>query len=225
MSSPASGTATVNPDGSITFTPAAVGSASFQYTVQDSHAATSNAATVSITVQAADTLNTVRAQFRTRGDWRVTGTATIPGPGNTITLHIGPTLAGPVLGTVAVDATGGWDFVLKGSSIRPDSTNTLSVGVDEGRTISRCATSTAERRHFSVLSQGQREQRNLGHKIRRQLVILAFRHLSVRKTLRAALESQQPTQLFAAYRAGCYARAGTNPSHTRQSKKRKDPGH
>jgi hypothetical protein len=89
---------------------------------------------VSITVQAADTLNTVRAQFRTRGDWRVTGTATIPGPENTITLHIGPTLAGPVLGMVAVDATGGWDFVLKGSSIRPDSTNTLSVsrrGEDE----------------------------------------------------------------------------------------------
>jgi len=132
VSSPASGTATVNPDGSITFTPAAVGSASFQYTVQDSHAATSNAATVSITVQAADTLNTVRAQFRTRGDWRVTGTATIPGPENTITLHIGPTLAGPVLGTVAVDATGGWDFVLKGSSIRPDSTNTLSVESTRG---------------------------------------------------------------------------------------------
>src|SRR6185437_1443954 len=82
------------------------------------------------------------------------------------------------------------------------------------RAISRCATSTAERRHFSVLSQGQREQRNLGHKIRCQLVILAFRHLSVRKTLRAALKSQQPTQFFAAYRAGCYERAGTNSSHS-----------
>ena len=132
VSSPASGTATVNPDGSITFTPAAVGSASFQYTVQDSHAATSNVATVSITVQGADTLNTVRAQFRTRGDWRVTGTATIPGPGNIITLHIGPTLAGPVLGTVAVDTAGGWDFVLKGSNIRPDSTNTVSVESTKG---------------------------------------------------------------------------------------------
>jgi len=132
VSPPASGTATVNPDGSITFTPAAVGSASFQYTMQDSHGATSNAATVSITVQAADTLNIVRAQFRTRGDWRVTGTATIPGPGNTITIHIGPTLAGPVLGTVAVDVTGAWDFVLKSSSIRPDSTNTVSVESTKG---------------------------------------------------------------------------------------------
>ena len=129
---PTSGTATVNPDGSITFTPSATGSFSFQYTVQDSHQANSNAATVNITVQAADTLNIVRAQFRTRGDWRVTGTASIPGPGNTITIHIGSTLAGPVLGTVPVDATGAWDFVLKGTSIRPDSTNTVSVESTKG---------------------------------------------------------------------------------------------
>lgn len=129
---PTSGTATVNPDGSVTFTPAAVGSANFQYTVQDSHGTPSNVATVNITVQAADTLNIVRAQFRTRGDWRITGSASIPGPGNTVTIHIGPTLAGPVLGTVPVDATGAWDFVLKGSSIRPDSTNTVSLESTKG---------------------------------------------------------------------------------------------
>jgi Bacterial Ig domain len=129
---PASGAAAVNPDGSITFTPGAGTSATFQYTVQDSHAGTSNAVSVSITILAADTLTITRAQFRTRGDWRVTGTATIAGPGNTITVHIGPTLAGPVLGTVAVDAVGGWDFVLKGSSIRPDATNTISVESTKG---------------------------------------------------------------------------------------------
>jgi hypothetical protein len=132
VASPTSGTATVNPDGSITFTPAAAGSANFQYTVQDSHGASSNAATVTVTVPAADTLNIVRAQFRTRGDWRITGTASIPGPGNTITIHIGPTLAGPVLGTVPVDVAGAWDFVLKGTSIRPDSTNTVSVESTKG---------------------------------------------------------------------------------------------
>jgi hypothetical protein len=130
---PASGTAVANPDGTIGFTPGPTGTVTFQYTVQDAAGATSNAATVTVTVASPDIITIIRAQFRTqKRDWRITGTNTIPGPGNTITIHNGPTLASPVLGTIAVDAAGGWDFVLKGSSIAPDATRTISVESTKG---------------------------------------------------------------------------------------------
>jgi hypothetical protein len=129
---PASGQAVAQSDGTIRFTPAASGQITFQYTVKDSHGATSNPATVSVNVVAADTITIVRAQFRTRGDWRITGSNSIFGPGNTVTIHLGPTLAGPVLGTITVDNLGTWDFVLKGVSTRPDSTNTISLESTKG---------------------------------------------------------------------------------------------
>ena len=129
---PPRGQAVAQPDGTIRFTPAATGPTTFQYTVKDSHGATSNPATVTVNVVAADTITIVRAQFRTRGDWRITGTNSIFGPGNTVTIHLGPTLAGPVLGTIAVDNLGNWDFVLKGVSIRPDSSNTISLESTKG---------------------------------------------------------------------------------------------
>ena len=129
---PASGQAVTQSDGTIKFTPAASGQITFQYTVKDSHGATSNPAAVSVNVVAADTITLVRAQFRTRGDWRITGTNSIFGPGNTVTIHLGPTLAGPVLGTIPVDNLGAWDFVLKGVSTRPDATNTISLESTKG---------------------------------------------------------------------------------------------
>jgi hypothetical protein len=130
---PASGTATVNPDGSIHFVPGASGTVTLQYTVADNHGLASAPATVTITVTNPDLITIISAQFRTgKRDWRIRGTDTIPGPGNTITIHIGPTLAGPVLGTIAVDAAGGWDFVQKGSSRSPDATNTVSVESSKG---------------------------------------------------------------------------------------------
>jgi hypothetical protein len=129
---PSSGQAVPQSDGTIRFTPAVAGQFTFQYTVKDSHGATSNPATVTVNVAAADTITIVRAQFRTRGDWRITGTNSIFGPGNTVTIHLGPTLAGPVLGTIAVDNLGNWDFVLKGVSIRPDSSNTISLESTKG---------------------------------------------------------------------------------------------
>jgi Big-like domain-containing protein len=130
---PLSGTATVNPDGSIHFVPGASGNITLQYTVADSHGLASAPATVTITVTNPDLITIIQAQFRTsKRDWRIRGTDTIAGPGNTITIHIGPTLAGPVLGTIAVDAAGGWDFVQKGSSRSPDATNTVSVESTKG---------------------------------------------------------------------------------------------
>jgi hypothetical protein len=131
---PAAGTATPNSNGTITFSPApgTSGNVTFQYTVKDSHGATSNPATVTVNVVAPDTLTVTQAQFRTRGDWRIRGTSTIPGPGNTITIHNGPTLAGPVIGTIAVDAAGAWDFSLKGTNIVPDASRTISIESTKG---------------------------------------------------------------------------------------------
>jgi hypothetical protein len=130
---PAIGTATVNPDGSIHFVPGASGIVTLRYTVADNHGLASAPATVTITVTNPDLITIIQAQFRTgKRDWRIRGTNTIPGPGNTITIHIGPTLAGPVLGTIAVDAAGGWDFVQRGSSRSPDATNTVSVESSKG---------------------------------------------------------------------------------------------
>ncbi|HZS26394.1 MAG TPA: Ig-like domain-containing protein, partial [Candidatus Angelobacter sp.] len=134
VSAPASGDAIPNTNGTITFSPApgSSGNVTFQYTVQDSHLAVSNAATVTVNVVAPDTLNITQAQFRTRGDWRIRGTSTIPGPGNTITIHNGPTLGGPVIGTIAVDNTGAWDFSLKSSNVVPDATHTISIESTKG---------------------------------------------------------------------------------------------
>jgi hypothetical protein len=131
---PAVGDAIANTNGTITFAPApgSSGNVTFDYTVADSHGSVSNSATVTVNVVSPDTLNIIQAQFRTRGDWRIRGTSTIPGPGNTITIHNGPTLGGPVIGTIAVDATGAWDFSLKGTNIVPDGTHTISIESTKG---------------------------------------------------------------------------------------------
>jgi len=133
VSPPSSGTATANPDGTIRFTPTAGGIITLQYTVQDSHGLASNPTTVTITVTNPDIITITLAQFRTqKRDWRIRCTDTIPGPGNTITIHNGPTLASPILGTIAVDVAGAWDFVLKGSSVSPGPTNTVSIESTKG---------------------------------------------------------------------------------------------
>jgi hypothetical protein len=133
VSPPSSGSAVPQPDGTIRFTPGASGTFTFQYTVQDNNGAPSNAATVTVNVVAPDIITVAQAQFRTgKREWRIRGTNTIPGPGNTVTIHIGTTLSGPVLGTIAVDVTGAWDFRLRGSSLGPDSTNTVSVESTQG---------------------------------------------------------------------------------------------
>jgi Bacterial Ig domain len=134
VAQPATGDAIANTNGTITFAPApgTSGNVTFDYTVADSHGGVSNLATVTVNVVSPDTLNIIQAQFRTRGDWRIRGTSTIPGPGNTITIHNGPTLGGPVIGTIAVDATGAWDFSLKGTNIVPDGTHTISIESTKG---------------------------------------------------------------------------------------------
>jgi hypothetical protein len=73
--------------------------------------ASGSTATDTVQVSAVnDRLSAVTAQFRTTtAQWRVNGSALAPAP-NVVTIHLGSTLAGPVLGTAAVDALGLWSF-------------------------------------------------------------------------------------------------------------------
>ena len=131
---PTSGDAVPNLNGTITFSPApgSSGNVTFDYTVSDNNGLASNPATVTVNVVAPDTLAISLAQFRTRGEWRITGTASIPGPGNTITIHNGPDLTSPVLGTIAVDALGAFDFRLKNTAITPGPSNSISIESTKG---------------------------------------------------------------------------------------------
>jgi len=131
---PTSGDAVPNLNGTITFSPApgSSGNVTFDYTVSDNNGLASNPTTVTVNVVAPDTLTIAQAQFRTTGEWRIRGTASIPGPGNTITIHNGPNLTSPVLGTIAVDTAGGFDFRLKNTAIRPGATNTISIESTKG---------------------------------------------------------------------------------------------
>ncbi len=89
-----------------------------------------------------DVLTITDAQFReSKGQWIIVGTATVlgppelgvgGGPGNTITIHIGPTLAGPVLGTAEVDDLGDWVFKVRNSPLDPDVTETVSIESSAG---------------------------------------------------------------------------------------------
>lgn len=57
-----------------------------------------------------DTLAVSRARLTTRqNEWTVVGTATVLAQ-NTVTIHLGPTLGGEVLGTATVDNLGDWSF-------------------------------------------------------------------------------------------------------------------
>jgi hypothetical protein len=73
---------------------------------------------------------TVTARYRTvTKQWIVTGTATLLSPANTVTVHVGSTLDGAIIGTPApVDpATGAWTVKVSGSPVAPDANRTISL--------------------------------------------------------------------------------------------------
>lgn len=132
IDAPTAGAAVVDlATGNITYTaPDQEGVFTFTYQVSDTSlpVLTSNVATVTISVFLADDLNVSKAVYRTGTlQWTIVGTAVIPGPGNTITIHVGPTLAGEVIGSAQVDAAGAWKVVAKNSNVVPDATQTVSV--------------------------------------------------------------------------------------------------
>jgi len=81
----------------------------------------------------ADVLTTTRVEYRTgTGEWRVEGTTTV-NTGNTITVHIGNSLAGTTIGTASPDALGAWSVRLAGPP--PDATRTVSIESTRGGTL------------------------------------------------------------------------------------------
>ena len=79
----------------------------------------------------ADVLTTTRVELRTdKNEWRVEGTAQVT-TGNTITVHIGSTLSGPVLGIASPDALGVWSVRLSGGP-NADATRTVSIESSRG---------------------------------------------------------------------------------------------
>jgi hypothetical protein len=115
---PARGTATVNTTtGAITYTSPAgspAGTVTFQYRVSTLASGTaiakqSNAATVTVTVAAGETLtvqNPIKCSLPNK--WQIRGTSNIS-TSNTITIYAGPTASGTVIGTTPV-VNGAWQF-------------------------------------------------------------------------------------------------------------------
>ena len=106
---PNSGTAVVNPDQTVTYTPAAgfagIDTFGYQLTVGD---LVSSTATVTVTVTPGEVLAVTRAELDLRRlEWRIQGNDNIDGV--TLTVHAGPTVDGPVIGS-AVASGGKWQF-------------------------------------------------------------------------------------------------------------------
>lgn len=102
---PADGTVVVNADNTITYTsttPGFAGADDFAYTVTDTASGlTSNTATVAVTVLPVETITLTRVQFDLRRLlWNIQGGDNIEGA--TLTIHAGPTTAGPVIGRALV---------------------------------------------------------------------------------------------------------------------------
>jgi hypothetical protein len=134
---PAKGTAAVSANGTVTYTPFALltGTDTFQYTVSDATGLVSNAASVTVTINP-EVIAVNRAEFRQAlSRWIVSGTSTVPGPRNTITVHLGPTLAGPVIGTARVNRAGNWLLNVRRRLLPPDGTRTISVESTTGASV------------------------------------------------------------------------------------------
>lgn len=68
-----------------------------------------------------------QADYRLKiAKWDIGGTSSATVPTNTITIHLGPDLAGPVIGTAVVQANGKWLFEGK-STLLPAGVSTVSI--------------------------------------------------------------------------------------------------
>jgi len=80
-----------------------------------------------------DNLTVTRAEYRIGdAEWRIEGTTDVPGPGVTVTIHIGPNAAGPVLAIAQVDALGEWQYREEGVATQPDATRTITLRSSSG---------------------------------------------------------------------------------------------
>jgi hypothetical protein len=90
----------------------------------------SDVATVQIS-PVADVLDTSQVEFRqSKAEWRIVGTATVV-TGNTVKVHLGDDLTGPVLGQASVDALGAWSLRLANGP-QPPASRTISLESTRG---------------------------------------------------------------------------------------------
>jgi hypothetical protein len=90
----------------------------------------SDVATVQIS-PVADVLDTSQVEFRqSKAEWRIQGTATVT-TGNTVKVHLGDDLTGPVLGQASVDALGAWSLRLANGP-QPTASRTISLESTRG---------------------------------------------------------------------------------------------
>ncbi|MEE8361777.1 MAG: PKD domain-containing protein, partial [Gemmatimonadales bacterium] len=123
---PADGSRTVSPETTTTYILTATGPGG------------ESSANMTVTVNSAssETLTITNFEYRAdKNEWRIAGTSSIPGPGNTMTLYVGPTVSGSVtLGTAAVDGLGDWEYRERDSSVAPHSSGTISIQSSQGGT-------------------------------------------------------------------------------------------
>jgi len=143
VTAPTKGTITsIDPaTGKITYMPTpalftkAIQTDTFKYTVEDSFGQDSNAATVTVTVAASETLTVTKAIFTTSYNrWQISGKSTVKS-GNIITLYVGPDTTGAVIGTAKVSLLGGWSLSKSNSSIDPGVATQITAQSSLGTTV------------------------------------------------------------------------------------------
>ena len=80
-----------------------------------------------------DVLTVTRAEYRIGdAEWRVEGTTDVPGPGVSVSIHIGSSTAGPVLAVADADALGVWSYREEGGEPQPDGARTVTLRSSSG---------------------------------------------------------------------------------------------
>ena len=103
------------------------GNTTFNYTLSDGHGGTATATvTVKVIAPVLDVLGFTRAQFTvSSSEWRVNGTGSVPG--KTITVRLGTTNTGAIVGTAAVDALSAWTMRIKPGIVPPATTTAITA--------------------------------------------------------------------------------------------------
>ncbi len=143
-SSTAGGTIDDNLDGTFTYAPALGfdGADTFTYTMADGYIpAVTGSVNLTVETPLIDTIVMQKALFDAdKNEWRVRGTSSVVGPGNTVTVYLGSVVGGTVIGTAEVDTLGDWIFSEQNSLTSPGLETMVSVastggGIVEGYPI------------------------------------------------------------------------------------------
>ncbi len=129
------GSASVNADGSMTYTPEEffVGTQTFSYKANDGQV-DSNVAIVTVVRELVVKEAVFKDKRGNKGQfWVVKGRAATPG--STVTVYVGTTVGGAVIGTTTVTADGRWELRTPRSAILPDGSGAISVASSTGASV------------------------------------------------------------------------------------------